>query len=260
MIRFWNEEKDKYLIEIYKNKSNEEIKTLFNKKFNTDVSSNSIGSRKNRLNIISKPKLRPKYTDEIREYIKANHKGKSSIELAKEVSKKFNIDVDNDSIQNIKSKIRINEGFIFEPARNDGFIKKGNIPINKGTKGMFNVGGNKTSFKKGNIPANYRPVGSERITVDGYVEIKIADPGKWISKARYVYEKSHGKILDGYNVMFADKNKLNFDIDNLILVSKSEDLIMNNKGLLFENKELTKSGHLIAKVIDKANKVKNERL
>lgn len=60
--------------------------------------------------------------------------------------------------------------------------------------------------------------------------------------------------------MFADKNKRNFDIDNLILVSKSEDLIMNNNKLLFSNKELTKTGHLIAKVIDKTNKVKNERL
>jgi hypothetical protein len=29
---------------------------------------------------------------------------------------------------------------------------------------------------------------------------------------------------------------------------------------LFSNKELTKTGHLIAKVIDKTNKVKNERL
>ena len=28
-------------------------------------------------------------------------------------------------------------------------------------------------FKKGNVPANHRPIGSERITVDGFVEIKV---------------------------------------------------------------------------------------
>ena len=56
--------------------------------------------------------------------------------------------------------------------------------------------------------------------------------------------------------MFADKNKLNLDIDNLILVSKSEDLIMNTNKLIFQDQELTKTGHLIAKVISKTNNLK----
>lgn len=154
------------------------------------------------------------------------------------------------SIQNRKGKLGVRCSF------NAGCYKKGNIPINKGTKGMFNVGGNKTSFKKGNIPHNHRPVGSERINVDGYSEIKIKEPNKWILKHRYIYEQHYGKIPDGYNVMFADKNRQNFDIDNLILVSKHEDLIMNNKKLIYEDKELTKTGHLVAKVIAKTTKLK----
>ena len=48
---------------------------------------------------------------------------------------------------------------------------------------------------------------------------------------------------------------MNFDIDNLIAVSKSEMLILNNNNLRFEDKELTKVGVNIAKVIDKAKKV-----
>lgn len=160
------------------------------------------------------------------------------------------------SIQNRKRKLSVKCSF------NAGRFKKGNIPVNKGKKWeeyMSEEGKNnslKTTFKKGNIPHNHRPVGSERINIDGYSEIKIKEPNKWILKHRYIYEQHYGKIPDGYNVMFADKNRQNFDIDNLILVSKHEDLIMNNKKLIYEDKELTKSGHLVAKVIAKTTKLK----
>ena len=60
----------------------------------------------------------------------------------------------------------------------------------------------------------------------------------------------------GHKVIFADNNKRNFDIDNLILVSDSEALIMNTNKLRYGNKELTRTGSLIAKVIDKTNKLR----
>lgn len=63
--------------------------------------------------------------------------------------------------------------------------------------------------------------------------------------------------LLGYKVIFADKNKRNFNPDNLILVTDSEALIMNNNKLIYEDAELTKIGSLIAKVIDKTNKLKH---
>ncbi len=31
-------------------------------------------------------------------------------------------------------------------------------------------------FAKGNVPPNHRPVGSERISKDGYIEVKVAEP------------------------------------------------------------------------------------
>lgn len=60
----------------------------------------------------------------------------------------------------------------------------------------------------------------------------------------------------GHKVIFADRNKRNFDLDNLILVTDSEALIMNTNKLIYEDAELTKTGSLIAKVIDKTNKLK----
>ena len=100
-----------------------------------------------------------------------------------------------------------------------------------------------------------RPVGSERKDPKGYVLIKIAEPDKWIEKHRYIYEKEYGKIPTGYKVIFADRNKENFNIDNLILVTDAESLIMNNKKLIYEEAELTKTGSLIAKIIDRTNKL-----
>lgn len=147
----------------------------------------------------------------------------------------------------------------------NGQFKKGRKPFNKGKKwsdymseeGQEKV--RKNLFKKGNITYNTRPVGDERIDAkDHYVYIKIAEPNKWQLKHRYIYKQKYGKIPKGYNLIFADGNKYNFDLDNLILVSNAELLIMNRRGLYKKNKDLTKTGSLIAKVIDKTNKRKKE--
>ncbi len=98
------------------------------------------------------------------------------------------------------------------------------------------------------------PIGSEREN-KGYIFIKIAEPNVWIEKHRYIYENIHGKIPNGYKVIFADKNKRNFSEENLILVSNSEALIMNTHKLIYEESELTKTGSIIAKIIDKTNKI-----
>lgn len=116
----------------------------------------------------------------------------------------------------------------------------------------------KTCYKKGNIPKNHKQIGHERINTDGYIEIKVEEPNKWKLKHRYVYESVYGNIPTGYKIIFADGNKQNVDIDNLVLISASEELIMNRNKLFYENKSLTNAGVNIAKLIDKANKRKKD--
>jgi len=55
-------------------------------------------------------------------------------------------------------------------------FKKGHSSWNKGKYMRVSPC---TEFKKGCMPHNYKPVGSERITKDGYRERKVADPKKW---------------------------------------------------------------------------------
>jgi len=200
-----------------------------------------------------------KWTDEVIQFMIDNYEGKDNIELARLLNEKFNLNTNNDRVSNVKANLKRRKGIDLTTYINNGCFKKGNIPVNKGTKGMFNIGGNRTSFKKGNIPMNHREVGSERINVDGYVEIKIGEPKKWDLKHRIVYREHYGDIPDGYKIIFLDGNKLNLDIDNLKAVSSSEELIMNRNKLFSTDKEITNTGTILAKVIDKGNKLKNER-
>jgi hypothetical protein len=103
---------------------------------------------------------------------------------------------------------------------------KGNIPWNKGMKGL-QIGGQITQFKKGNVPPNHRPVGSTRIDEEGYTSIKIAEPRKWVLLHRHLYELEYGKINRNEVIVFRDKNRSNFDINNLEKISMSENMERN---------------------------------
>ena len=200
-----------------------------------------------------------RYSEEQKEFIITNNYGKYSKELAEMFNQYFNTNITAKEIAYFRRNNKLNSGLT-------GQFKKGNVPHNKDKKQVEYMSKEaiertkKTRFKKGNKPKNYRPVGSERITKDGYIEVKVADPNKWETKNKIIYKQYYGDIPEGHKVIYADGNKLNNDINNLILVSDNEELIMNRHKLRTENIELTKTGYLIAKVIDKTNMVKNERL
>ena len=50
--------------------------------------------------------------------------------------------------------------------------------------------------------------------------------------------------------------KKNITLDNLVLISRKEMLILNDYGLIFNNKELTESGINIAKLISEIRRKK----
>ena len=200
--------------------------------------------------------MRHIYSIEEEKFLIDNVKGIALKELTNRFNKEFNLNLSESAIANRKNKLGLSSGIT------GGQFKKGNIPFNKGKKQkdyMSEESINKTKgtrFKKGDMPHNHKKVGSERITIDGYIEIKTQEPNKWQLKHRYIYEKKYGKIPDGYNVIFLDGNKQNLDLSNLKLVSKAEDLIMNNNQLFTNDKNLTETGTLIAKIINKSSKLR----
>jgi len=106
---------------------------------------------------------------------------------------------------------------------------KGHLPVNKG-KQMPEAVYEKaklTMFKKGNQPHNTKYNGHERISKDGYLEMRI-DKGKYVLKHRHVWEQSNGKISEGYIIVFKDKNPMNIALDNLELITKKENMQRNS--------------------------------
>jgi hypothetical protein len=85
-------------------------------------------------------------------------------------------------------------------------FQKGHATWNKGMPGWSAAGTERTRFTKGHRPQTWRPIGSERITVDGLLERKVTDTGypprDWVGIHRLVWQDSHGPIPSGYIVVF----------------------------------------------------------
>lgn len=197
-----------------------------------------------------------KYNDEHIEFIKANICELSFNKLAEIFNHQFGMASTASMLSALADKHGLHNG------RNTQFkkgtkewestqFKKGHVPANKGKKcptvGNMAV----TQFKKGHVPVNYRPVGSERINVDGYVEIKVTDSNKWRLKHQVVYEQGKRPISKGHAVIFGDGDKLNLNIDNLLLVSRAQLAILNRNRLIQKDADLTKSAIIITDLLHK---------
>ncbi|UEL47555.1 HNH endonuclease signature motif containing protein [Terrisporobacter hibernicus] len=110
-------------------------------------------------------------------------------------------------------------------------------------------------FKKGHS-INALDIGSESIGKKGFVMVKIAEPNIWEYKHKMIWEKVNGKVPEGYCLLFADKDKSNVSLDNLLLVSKRERFIMNKYSLIHDNKDFTVTGLNIARLMLKISEVK----
>ena len=86
-----------------------------------------------------------------------------------------------------------------------------------------------TQFKKGQRTHNTRPLGSTRINVDGYIEIKIAEPNVWNALQREVWKQHHGSYPPpGISIVFRDGNRQNCAIDNLETATRQELMARNS--------------------------------
>jgi hypothetical protein len=183
------------------------------------------------------------YTDDQKEFIRQNAKGISGKELADRINKEFGIQLSVSQVNSFKKNYKIKSGL-------SGCFQKGQESWNKGRKypeGFKNSG----QFEKSKRPHNYKPIGTERINGDGYVDVKIADPGKWKGKHKIIWEELNGPIPKDHVVIFADGNKLNLDIENLLLITRRQLMAMNRYHLITDDIELTKTGVIVAKIHEK---------
>lgn len=196
-----------------------------------------------------------KYTQEHIDYIAANIPGCPFKELTDMFNKKFGMNLKVSAMVSLADRhglhngrdTRLNKGW--KPTQ----FRKGCTPWNKGKKGVC-TGGKATQFKKGHKPHNWVPIGSERITKDGYIQVKIQE-GKfqhnWRAKHVLVWEATNGPVPKSHAVIFGDGNNRNFDPGNLLLVSRKQLARLNQNNLIANNVELTKTGIVIADIYSK---------
>jgi len=119
---------------------------------------------------------------------------------------------------------------------NKGQFKTGGTPWNKG-KPYPSTGRTKdTQFKTGEVRGKaaqlLQPIGAERITKDGYLQVKVRNDvhssKRWKAVHLILWEQHNGKVPDGHIVVFRDGDKSNITIENLECISRSENLRRNS--------------------------------
>ena len=132
-------------------------------------------------------------------------------------------------------------------------FKKGIEVWNKGMKGYCAPGCEKGWFKQKHDFLT-KGVGYESIKENRWLRIKVTNENKIASKNckfkhRWVWEQHHGKIPDGMIISFKDNNRLNCDIDNLMLIPRGEFIrLCRSYNWLNEHKELKPVIQTIAKL------------
>lgn len=198
------------------------------------------------------------------EFLFANYANKSSAEIAKVVGHSENAVYNRAFLFHLKKsekyRTETNKRLAAKLAEKGKAHRfpKGQTPFNKGQKMPEQVYAKveRTMFRKGHIPANHRQVGSERINVDGYTEIKVADPNKFVLKHRLIWEQANGPIPKGYNVQFKDGNRQNITLDNLYLISRSSQMKHENSYHARYPEEVRKSIQLMGALQRQINKRK----
>lgn len=195
------------------------------------------------------------YTPEEREFIERNYLGRKSADLAQMFNAEFGTDLSRGQIKAYLTNHNLRNGVVCR-------FSKGHVPANKGKKMSAEVyaRASATMFKKGHIPVNHKPVGSERIdSKDGYHLVKVAEPNKWRLKHVLLWEQHNGPVPKGHKIVFANQNKDDIRIDNLILASNTEICVTNRKKLLHPDRELVVAAFCLSKLLVAVSKSKKRQ-
>jgi hypothetical protein len=116
-------------------------------------------------------------------------------------------------------------------------FKKGQAPANKGLRrpGWHRGRMRETQFKRGvrqGVAVKlWKPIGTERISKDGYLERKVNNDlplqARWRAVHLILWESVNGPLPKGYAVTFVNGDKADIRLDNLSLISRRELMARN---------------------------------
>lgn len=253
MTRVYTKEQHEWLAAFIPGHKASEIVEAFNKRYDSPrLTASKVNSYKMNHHIPSGTKKGkelwsgPLWTKEMADFVIANNKGRTHKEMAELVSRTFQKEINAAQIKAIRGRLHIDSGLT-------GRFVKDDPRCFHPQKGYHAPGSEKGWFKKGKTSWNHANVGDEAWTTDGYLKVKIAEPNKWRQKHILVWEQHNGPIPEGFMVTFKDQDHANCSIENLVLISKSENAIMNRQSLRSEDPKLTETGILLARLKHKVS-------
>lgn len=174
--------------------------------------------------------MRRKWTHEENEYMRQNYPNTETVEIAIKLDRSVNA-VYHQAQDNLglhkspefKASLFVAAGARAKIAGMATRIKVGSIPWNKGKKNPSTGRAKETQFKPGNRPWSWKPVGSRRVSKEGYLEEKVSEPRGyafvhhlvWIAAGNPPVPKSHALV-------FRDGDKSNLAVENLELITRAE--------------------------------------
>lgn len=125
---------------------------------------------------------------------------------------------------------RIHGGYTPGAKRNQ--YRKGHVPANKGLRrpgwgpGRMKATQFKPGVRQGVAVKLYKPIGSERVSKDGYLERKIHDgmprQSRWRAVHLVLWESERGPVPQHHAICFVNGNKADIRIENLVAVPRGE--------------------------------------
>lgn len=197
-----------------------------------------------------------KYTEEEIQYLKEITEGRSYQEITDLFNKRFNTNQSITAIGSTLKRNRILNGRVTTFKAGESSWCKG-IPRAEWLTPEQLEHVRAHQFKKvgGQVRGRDRKPGEERITKDGYIEVRMDGPirrysynGKpyshyWKFKHVLVWEAVNGPVPKGHKIMFLDGNPKNLNIENLVLITHAEMAQLNRLGYYFkDHPDLTQIG------------------
>lgn len=179
------------------------------------------------------------YTSEEISFVRKNIKGKTYEEMRAMFNKRFGLSLTKKQFDTLMYKHKFKNGL--------GTIN-GYPPANKGMRWHY------TPEHK-----RYRAIGNERID-QGYVVVKVTNQRPWVWKGKHIvlWEAKHGKVPKGHKVVFLDKNRRNFDLNNLALITNGELFVMNHLKLFTTDRDTTLANIAMVKMMCKITRLKEK--
>lgn len=249
-----------WLAERYPTTSNAELLDAFEREFGWRTTCASLASWASDAGLRkATPRVdwegHPEYEEFLRGYIP----GHSEREIADAFEREFGIRLTRSQVKNAKTRTGARSG------THGGRFEPGQEAWNRGRPQAEWMGPEAaercraTQFRRGQLPHNAAalPVGSERVTRDGYVEVKVADRpsgtgpahDNWRPKAHLVWEEANGRRLrPGEVVVFADGDRANLDPDNLVAMTRAEHNVIVSRGIPYADRETCETAIGIARL------------